>query len=1214
MSRKREICLQVAVLVLLTFVLVPIAVGQNTATADVKGVIYDATGAVVTGASVQLTNLDTRVSSTTTTTDAGEYFFRFQAPGKYKLTVKKAGFATVNVPEIVLQVSVNVQIPVTLKPGTVEQTVNVSTMAEQVNTTEGTLTHTVTNAQIRGLPIISQATGRTVMDTLPFLLPGITPTDPEGGADSRGYYMQINGNRHYSIAYNFEGGDNNDPEFNRASSPMPNPDMLQEFTVVTNNYKAELGRSGGGVVNAVAKSGTDVYHGNLRYYLSNEALDAKGFFDTITPRDRLNTFGGQFGGPVRIPGLYNGKSKTQFIFDYEETKASQQSLYGGVGNGVILPAQRNNGDFTSLITAAQSGTNTGPAVGGIATPGVCNSALRNDPTITADSAANAALGKYQYWLRSCTWPRNPLGALDTTGALTGTTGRPITFFSNGMVPTSLFNPISLYYLSHFIPMPNDPSGGPLLLGQYMPYTLGDRQYTIKINHKVSAADSIAGTFFSDKSKQLNTSTTNLPLNSHQDSVNNNYSLIGTETHVFSPRLVNQFMASATRFVSGFIFTSPGVSGLEPSVAGITGVHPQTTGVNLGLPGLLIGGTGIQITSGGSNVSVKESWQIKDDVSWSHGKHDLKFGYSWSGYIFNKALANNNGLFNFNAANTYGSGNATIDFLLGFANTYSQSTGQLFYPRQRVYGVYAQDDWRVTPTLTLNLGLRYDLAPPVADLRAQTNAFRPGAQSVVLPRAPAGMIFAGDPDPSLGTLPKGGYKTDRNNFAPRFGFAWAPRPEAGLMHTLTGSGKTSIRGAAGIFFDQPASLQSTQTASSQPYSVSYSAPAATLYQQGGTYANPFGSATNPFPWPLETRNFTLPVTFYPFDPGFVTAYIYQYNLTIQREVPWKMIAEVAYVGSNSFKLPNQQQMNPSILQPGATTGNVLQRRQYYCTTTTVAPSFVCPAANIRFSNIMQEFSNGRANYNGLQTRLARKFARGLAFDASYTYSKSLDDGTEPAIAFLGGLSPQHRWARGSADRQQQFVTSFTWDVPKFPVNQAFSRFVNGWMFGGIFQYRTGTPLDIKQSVDTSLTGLLNNAAGIPDFVGPWQTFDPKVPRTLTVPGATPGTTLTCTNCYFWYNPNAFAIVPTPTDYTQARLGNMSRDAFNGPGLFGLDVSLIKAFKISERQSFELRADATNVLNHPQTGYYPNATIGGQTSGTSQNALYGRRVQVSGRYTF
>jgi hypothetical protein len=516
-----------------------------------------------------------------------------------------------------------------------------------------------------------------------------------------------------------------------------------------------------------------------------------------------------------------------------------------------------------------------------------------------------------------------------------------------------------------------------------------------------------------------------------------------------------------------------------------------------------------------------------------------------------------------------------------------------YPGQKAYSFYAMDNWKARSNLMINLGVRYELTIPMKDQLDQVVTFRPGQRSQRLSNAPVGLLFAGDPDPILGTVPRAGYRTDRNNFAPRLGIAYSPKPQSGLLHSLFGESKTAIRLGWGVFYDQSWGGNVTQFQFVQPFAVAQSLTGNQINAAGGTFANPFGSLPNPWPIDLNERQFTGIPALQMFDPNYRTAYTYHYNLSIQRELPWSLMAEIAYVGSNTFKADRERELNVGTVGPGANTGNLQLRR-----------------LNPQFGSIGSSESSGRAHYNSAQFRLSRRFRQGLAFDGSYVFSKSLDNGSSPqsigvffSVGAVSSRSYPSMWARSAFDRNHNFVLSYTYDLPTLKRGGFVSRLANGWQVGGITQFRSGGPIEIFQFLDSTLTGA--TSSGNPDLVGPFVQLDPRQPRTFVVNGV-PQTG------NFFFDPTAFRIV-TVANFTQARRGSLGRNRINGPGVNLSAVSLIKKTRLAETHEIELRADISNLFNHTNFGSV-DRVIGGASFGKATSAAPGRSIQLSARYTF
>jgi hypothetical protein len=1101
----------------------PAILGQKSS-ANIYGTVRDQNGALVPGVRIKVTNNSTRLERETVSNNEGYYVIALLPPGKYYLTAEINGFASISIDDIVLQTSIDANVPIRLEPKSITEAVAVEAENNRIDINDPALKYSITNQQVSGFPVLTSVTGRNALTLLPFLVPGVTPTDSLGTArnsNTTGSAMSINGSRPASNSYNLEGATNNNPEFNEAATSFPNPDALEEFTILTNGYQADQGRSSGGIVNAVVKSGTNQYHGNLRYFIVNEALNARGFFDPEVPINRLNTFGAQLGGPVRIPGLYDGRDRTFFFFDYEGTRSRR----GRIVNLAVPTDRQRKGDFSDLPISQQ--------------------------------------------------PRDPL------------TGQP---FVGGVIPEGRISPIARLYLERFIPPPN--SGANRFLID-RPIDFNNNQYTIRLDQRIGRADDFSATVYYDRSSNSFNSSTVFPLDKRGNNLRNGWSVTLRETHSFSPRMVNQLTGAVVRYVTVFYTDAPGATNVSPVDIGFTGINPQTEKY-LSVPAITISTTpSIRVDPRVSFENLESygtTWQIQDDLSYTVQNHSLKFGADIRNYILNSYFGNNNGSFSFTSTTTTGTRNAVANFLLGIPNSYTQNTGATLYPRQKSFFFYGMDEWRVRPNLTLNLGLRYELVPPLSDKLGQAVAFRPGAQSERFPQAPLGILFPGDPDPIGGTVPGGGYPTDKNNIAPRLGLAYSPQPRSGWRKTLFGEGKTAIRLAWGVYYDATVGTTLTDIAFIQPFSVSRTLTASQMRAAGATFANPFGSLLNPFPLDLSRRTFTGTPDVEPVDPAFQTAYSYQYNLSIQRELPWSLLVELAYVGTNSFKQNRERELNIAEITPDASLDNLQERRLFP-----------------ELGSIPIQESTGRARYDAAQVRLSRRFRSGLAFDVSYVFSKTLDNGSVASLDFTPG---PNRWARSDYDRRHNFVVNYTYEFPGTSRRGLVGQLLNGWKLGGIGQIRSGLPLAISQLDDPTLTGA--SRAGIPDFVGPFIRYNPRQFRTIVVDGVP-------ISGNFLFDPNAFRAVPLD-DPAGARAGNLGRNVFDGPGLNLWDLTIIKRFKLTESQNLEVRADIRNLFNRALFDV-PDITVPedftssqfGQVT-SSGSGVGGRQIQFSLRYTF
>jgi hypothetical protein len=629
----------------------------------------------------------------------------------------------------------------------------------------------------------------------------------------------------------------------------------------------------------------------------------------------------------------------------------------------------------------------------------------------------------------------------------------------------------------------------------------------------------------------------------------------SHTWIVSPNIVNQVYVTFTRDLASRTNLPPislGDLGSTFQVLGIPAL-PQITVNGYFTLGQAIGGP-----QAGTNY-----YAIRDTLSWTKGTHSLKFGGEQS---LNKDVQatnlNNYGTFSFDGSK---SGNALADFLLGTPRTFNQDAPVNAEDNFWYTGLFAQDDWRVSRRLTLNLGIRYDLQTPPTDPHNRLLAFVPGRQSVVSPALPPGLLLPGDAG-----IPRGIVPVRPLHFSPRVGFALDPK----------GDGKTSIRGAFGMFWGSVSGNEWNALSNFQPFAVR---------QQFNTVlslTNPYGllpGGVSPFPYSYNpaTPKFILPATVEVLDLNYRWPYTYQYNFSVERQLTNDVIVSAAYVGSTSRHLPFLMDLNYPFLTPGATTANVNNRRP-------IEPGILA-AINYTTGNINN-------SYNGLQITGEKRFGHHFSAKAYYTFSKSLSGAQEQASTDAGGAEDYRNLAldkgRTDFDRRHNSVTSFIWQIDYFQnANPFVKAVVNGWQLTGILTFRSGTPFTVTTGQDNNLDGNANDRANL---VGnPY--LDPNRSRSQV------------TNA--WFNTAAFAAPPTGTD------GNSQRNLLDGPGLRNIDIGAYRDFRIHERIRLEARAEMTNAFNfvslrNPTANL--NAAAG--TFGTIRSAQDMRQTQLGLRVTF
>ena len=1129
---------------------------QAQSSGEITGVVTDPSGAIIPSAKVTVTNRATGQTRTATSNSSGIFDFPGLDVGQYDLTVRMGGFETFKKTNIVMNVAQTLSEDAKMQVGAEGQTVTVEADALQVQGETNEISTLITGQQMTQLA----TNGRNVIG-LTSLGTGVSTTNPSfNGVTAQGssFNLSFNGMRPDHNNWLIDGGEVYDRGSGGKLDVMPSPDVLSEFQVLSSNYTPDYGISSGGTVSMAIKSGTKSFHGGLWEFDRNDIFNAYNYFSKQTtpvqpkPELRLNIYGGAIGGPVVIPGLYNkNKDKTFFFWSEEWRKLVQGANPNSQSTVPAADFPVAGQDFHYVPFPSDK-------VGTIIVPNTA------DPAKLALYAANGLVA-----------------------------GSP---FPNNTIPAALLDPNAVLFMnSGAIPKPN--SGVDQFIASPKQPT-NVREDVVRIDHNITDKYHLLGSWIHDEMSQ-----TEIPTQWSGDTYstvgdvfkNPSWAAVVKLTQTLSPTVLNE---TAFNVNGNTINVTP--VGVYQQPAGWT-ASSFFTGNNLlnRLPQIGFSGGPLNTTY----TAIYWPWhnsfldyQLRDDLSITKGKHALKMGFSYMRMDKNQQLqADTEGDYTFNGSNF--SDNSYTNLLLGFASSYDQlQTQRTGHYVNNTYSFYVQDDWRATPRLTLNIGLRYDALPHVYDKNNQLGNFSPAAYSAANAQAPsatdgtlnpAGPGFAvvngesfylnGIQLAGVGGVPPGLVQNDYKTVQPRIGFAY----------DLFGNGKTIIRGGSGIFYERVQGNDTYNINTTPPFS--YQPTANSIYFSNPNTSNQTGATAT---LPVSPANLTNESTYYP-NPGTL-----QFSLGVQREIAPSIVAQVQYVGTTGWNQNDLREINDLPLsdvtdrQAVATAGaNANLYRQF-----------------LGFSNIRQEENEQPFSYHSLQAAVRLEQRHGLSAQFSYTYSHEIDiqssDLTSVTLSGSGGAlsnpyDPNYDRGSGGFDRRHIFNANYTYTLPFFlhSDNVLARQALGGWQVAGVTTFEAGVPINIYYNGPDTL-GLGGNTTNRPDVVGP-VTYPKKQ-------GA-------------WFNTAAFAnpIAPwaTGAPVGTTGFGNARKDAVVGPGLNNWNLSLYKEFLLTSHEGprFQLRAESYNTFNHTQ---FNNVDTGTNDSTYGQvTSTYDPRVlQFGAKFLF
>jgi hypothetical protein len=1138
-----------------------IAFGQRDL-GTITGTISDPSGGAIANAKVTITEDATNLSYAVASGATGEYARPALKPGTYTVTAEAQGFRRVAQQNVVVTGGDRVGVNLTLPVGEVTESVQVTAEGALLQTESTNLGAELNNRALSELPL----GGTRTFTFLARLSPGVLTAEP-GARDEVGGGFSANGVRsNGQNNFLLNGVDNNvnviDFLNQTAFVVGPSVEAIGEMRVLTNGYNAEYGRGAGGVVNVNLKSGTNGLHGVLYEILQNDQLNANRWennkSDTARGPFRQNQFGAAAGGPII-------KNRTFIFGDYQGTRtASSGGLIQHLGFGgfyTIPTAAMKNGDFSSLL---------GPQIGTDALNRPIFQGQIYDPTTTRSVGGQLV--------------RDP--------------------FPGNIIPPIKMDPAAQKIMALY-PNTNQPiATGGFPQNDFFVSTPGSQtvdQADVRVDHRLTDRDSIFGTL-----SWSNLNKTNVPpfpgaldgadfYGAAEEDLGRNAMI--SWTRVWNAHIISETRVGFSRLVTSR--TQANANTDEFSAVGIGGYNP-TTSLNGGLPQFDFSNELVRYSQAGANnwLPSKEYsnvWDFIQNVAITKGPHALKFGaeyrpidfpffqvpfphgevsFSQNGTSYPSTLKAANG-----ATLNTATGDEMASFLLGNIDWGQISTNNFISSDKQAWAFYAQDDWKVTPKLTVNLGLRYELFSPIGEWFGRQSNFVYDNLTLYIPKGkdqdtPLPPNFATafpNVTVSRGKVDKYMIPWDKWNFGPRFGLAYNIRD------------KTVVRLGYGIFYGGEENQGGNPNrGESVPFNQSTD-----LHRPGDVNA----FATNPFftgglsgGFPVNVFELPAPVSFRGVATNFRNGLVHKWNIAVQQELPWQMALEVAYVGNHQAHQLFQPDWNacPNL---GTTDPNIT------CNTLRPTPYI---------GGISGTASFGQGNYAGLTTKLEKRFSHGLQFLGSYTYGHSLaDTGTtltgSPDFATPDPRNYASGYSSAAWDIRHNFTASFQYEVPfgrgktyGGNMNRALDALVGNWQFNGILTLHTGQPFTLRSN---ACQGVWN--ACRPDLVPGKNPNDPPSG------GRSPD---------HWFDTSA---VTPPAPLTGGNLGVQSNTY---PATKVLDFSIFKNFRFTERWNLQFRSEATNLFNTPRfqnpDNKLQNANFGKITStfaGAERHVQFALRLQ-------
>lgn len=1118
---------------LLLLTLSPGALAQGI-TGSVTGTVTDVNGAAIPGAVVTIRNVDTNATHTVTTSDVGTYTVTLLQPGNYSIKIDKPGFKTFEQNGIILQIDQVAAIDAKLQVGSSTDSITVTSSTPLLETEQSSIGLVIDSNSLQNTPL----NGRLSLLSLMVLAPGVENlATAQDTIPAFGVTLSVGSGRRNSygdMTTTLDGTVNEEVSLQRSEAEIPSIDALEEFKFITSGAPAEFSQPANIIV--ASKSGGNKYHGELLEFNRSKGMNAKLYYSPgVRPPYERNEFGGNFSGPISIPHLYNGVDRSFFFAAYEGFRYT----YSANANTIEPTDKERQGDFSEFLAG-----------------GACNSTNADIPIINPITGVN----------------------YDTNGY----GGK-----SNVINPADL-NSVSLKLMNLLYPVTTVKNiCGNTNTYQTIDYTQAATRTSVRLDHRLTDHDQLRATFLHAFYGPYATNYVSSLQGGYSAEGEHSTNTILGWTHTISPTM---FLDTTASYLHLIIVRQPHVYNVDfgsiiPGLGSVDyGGAPHIT-----MSDGSIVGTG---DSGGGHPGLEQDIQYNTSLTKVLARHTLKAGFNflWSDFYNDQVVSAGN--FTFGSSTGGYSGVPFSDFMLGLPLSAGNGNPAQYPYRifEGQYGLYAQDDWKLTPKLTVNLGLRYDLQWFFDDQTGRNALYVPEQQKLV--------IF-GDTIPStavsswVNTLESYGRietsaaaNMDSNpwkylgqatkDFAPRAGFAYQFAP------------RTVLRGAFGIYYNMVPSQYVNMEIANTPFfaAATYNNGPAATSSGYFTMSNPF-SATGAY-----QANFGVNA-----QAKNKTPYTEAYNLAIERELPGGFDLRVGYVGQHNVKQNNSG-------GPGTTTPN-LDLTSY--------PLVVANSSLIQSSYLIQPFSSVTLNMvpdfhsmmNSLQVGLHKKFSHGMMVNAEYQWSRIL--GIEN-IQNPSGVNLHDSYGPVNGSTPQVLNLNYSYQLPIGKgqlllgnANKLTETILGGWLWSGMGTFQSGQPFSVTANTPKNTVGLSSVRANI-------------VPGVSLYPAHK-------TNSE-WFNPAAFSVPGsyTGTDgHTYAAMGNSGYDMLRGPGWWNVDMNLEKDIRWANHYNVQLRADSFNIFNHPNfntsaSNISSTSSVGKITS-TSGTPVYEQRsVEFGAKFNF